>query len=93
MAYQMLAGHIPIQSGPHSAWPNKIELVFEFTRSGAYSYVQCLRDDVRDFINDHNANPRPFRWTIRPGMRVSMLSRLLGSFVRGSLDLWEHDRI
>jgi transposase len=51
-----------------SSWINQVERWFGFLadqkiRRGAHKSVQALETDIRDWINDWNANPRPFIWT------------------------------
>ena len=51
-----------------SSWLNQVERFFALIterkiRRGIYSSVAALRTDIKSFIEHHNADPRPFRWT------------------------------
>jgi transposase len=51
-----------------SSWLNQVERFFALItdkkiRRGIYRSVQALRADIIAFINHHNADPKPFRWT------------------------------
>jgi transposase len=51
-----------------SSWINQVERWFGFLaeqkiRRGAHKSVQALEADIRDWITDWNAHPRPFIWT------------------------------
>jgi transposase len=51
-----------------SSWINQVERWFGFLteqkiRRGAHKSVQALEADIRAWIADWNANPRPFIWT------------------------------
>ena len=65
-----LAGpHYHVHFTPTSAsWINQVERWFaELTRKrlqrGVYTSVRQLEADIRSFIERHNQNPRPFKWT------------------------------
>src|SRR5215831_2247293 len=51
-----------------SSWLNQIERFFALLtdktiRRGIYRSVAALRADITSFIDRHNADPKPFRWT------------------------------
>ena len=51
-----------------SSWLNQIERFFALLtdkkiRRGIYRSVNALRADIASFISNHNADPKPFRWT------------------------------
>jgi len=51
-----------------SSWLNQVERFFALLtdkkiRRGIYRSVGALRTDITSFIDRHNANPKPFRWT------------------------------
>jgi hypothetical protein len=51
-----------------SSWLNQVERFFALLtekkiRRGVYKSVADLRADIEAFIDRHNADPKPFRWT------------------------------
>jgi transposase len=51
-----------------SSWINQVERWFGYLtaqriRRGVHKSVQALEADIRDWIENWNQNPRPFRWT------------------------------
>ncbi len=51
-----------------SSWLNQVERFFALLtdkkiRRGVYRSVAALRADITSFIDRHNADPKPFRWT------------------------------
>jgi hypothetical protein len=51
-----------------SSWFNQVERFFALLtdkkiRRGTYRSVAALRVDITSFINQHNADTKPFRWT------------------------------
>lgn len=51
-----------------SSWLNQVERFFALLtdkkiRRGIYRSVAALRGDIASFIECHNADPKPFRWT------------------------------
>ena len=62
-------GQSPVQITPTSAsWINQIERWFaELTRKqlqrGVHASVKDLEADIITFIERHNENPKPFKWT------------------------------
>jgi DDE superfamily endonuclease len=61
--------HYHVHFTPTSAsWINQVERWFaELTRKrlqrGVHTSVRKLEADIRAFIDRHNQNPRPFKWT------------------------------
>src|SRR5947209_9535190 len=59
----------PIHLTPtSSSWLNQVERFFALIterkiRRGIYRSVAALRAEITSFIEHHNADPRPFRWT------------------------------
>ena len=51
-----------------ASWLNQVERFFALIterkiRRGIYRSVAALRADIRSFLEQHNADPRPFKWT------------------------------
>jgi transposase len=51
-----------------ASWINQAERFFALItekqiRRGVHRSTQHLERDIRTFIDDHNAHPKPFRWT------------------------------
>jgi transposase len=51
-----------------ASWINRVERFFALLteqqiRRGIHHSTQALEQDIRAFIQIHNQNPRPFRWT------------------------------
>lgn len=51
-----------------SSWLNQVERFFaEITekriRRGAFRSVSALKKAIRDYLDNHNENPKPFKWT------------------------------
>jgi transposase len=51
-----------------SSWLNQVERFFaEITekriRRGAFRSVGALEQAIKEYLDDHNRNPRPFVWT------------------------------
>jgi transposase len=51
-----------------ASWVNQVERFFAMMtekqiRRGVHRSTNQLEADIRTFIDAHNANPRPFRWT------------------------------
>ena len=61
--------HYHVHFTPTSAsWINQVERWFaELTRKqlrrGVHTSVRQLENDIQAFIEQHNKNPRPYRWT------------------------------
>lgn len=52
----------------HSSWLNQVERFFgmitlEVIRRGSFTGVPDLKKKILKYIESHNENPRPFRWT------------------------------
>lgn len=63
-----------------SSWLNQVERFFGLIterkiRRGIYRSVAALRADIRSFIEHHNADPRPFRWTKSAADILSSIER------------------
>lgn len=64
-----------------SSWLNQVERFFaEITekriRRGAFRNVRQLEQAIVDYLEHHNANPRPFAWTADADLILGKLSRL-----------------
>ena len=51
-----------------ASWLNQVERFFALIterkiRRGIYRSVAALRADIRSFLDHHNADPKPFKWT------------------------------
>jgi transposase len=51
-----------------SSWLNQVERFFALLtdkkiRRGVHRSVEDLKADIASFIDQHNADPKPFRWT------------------------------
>ena len=51
-----------------ASWLNQVERFFALIterkiRRGVYRSVAALRADIRSFLDHHNADPKPFKWT------------------------------
>ncbi|MGI4800572.1 MAG: transposase, partial [Janthinobacterium lividum] len=51
-----------------ASWINQVERFFALItdnqiRRGVHRSTQALETDIRAFIDAHNADPKPFRWT------------------------------
>ena len=51
-----------------ASWINQVERFFALItdkqiRRGVHRSTQALENDIRAFIDAHNADPKPFRWT------------------------------
>jgi len=51
-----------------SSWLNQVERIYALItekkiRRGVYRSVADLKADIQAFIEQHNAEPKPFRWT------------------------------
>ena len=52
----------------HASWLNQVERWFGLLtqrqlRRGAHTSVGALKRAINDFLDAHNAEPKPFRWT------------------------------
>lgn len=78
-----------------SSWLNQVERFFALIterkiRRGIYCSVAALRADITSFIEHHNAEPKPFRWT-KISRRHSQLNRTLLRLQLASEDLKCHE--
>ena len=65
-----------------SSWINQVERWFGFLtdqriRRGVHKSVQALEADIRDWITNWNANPRPFTWTKTAEQILDSLARYI----------------
>src|SRR5882724_4530346 len=65
-----------------SSWINQVERWFGFLtdqmiRRGTHKSVQALEADIRSWIENWNANPRPFAWTKTADEILDSLARYL----------------
>src|SRR6202047_3007911 len=63
-----------------SSWLNQVERFFALLtdkkiRRGIYGSVATLRTEITSFIEHHNADPRPFRWTKSADHILSSIER------------------
>ena len=77
-----------------SSWINQVERWFGFLtdqmiRRGVHKSVQALEADIRAWIENWNANPRPFAWTTTADEILDSLAKyLVTNFRRGILVRW-----
>jgi len=65
----------------HSSWLNQVERFFaELTRKRlqreSFLSVSQLRAAIRDYLNTHNTDPRPFKWTASADLILGKVSHL-----------------
>ncbi len=65
-----------------SSWLNQVERWFayitdELIRRGSHTSIQALEADIRDWVKDWNADPKPFIWTKTAEQILESLGRLL----------------
>ncbi len=63
------------------SWLNQVERFFaEITtkriRRGAFRSVPALERAIRDYLDHHNANPKPFAWTADADLILRRVSRV-----------------
>jgi transposase len=63
-----------------SSWLNQVERFFALItarkiRRGIYRSVAALRAEINSFIERHNADPKPFRWTTSANDILSSIER------------------
>ena len=73
-----------------SSWMNQVERWFGFLtdqriRRGVHKSVQALEADIRAWIENWNANPRPFAWTKTADEILDSLAKYIPNFRRGIL--------
>lgn len=64
----------------HASWLNQVERWFALLterqiKRGSHRSVQELEDAIRDFINVHNQQPKPFRWTKTADQILASIAR------------------
>jgi transposase len=64
-----------------ASWINAVEGFFSVLtrrriRRGVFTSVADLQDAIRNYIREHNRNPKPFVWTKPPNAILAKLSRL-----------------
>jgi hypothetical protein len=67
-----------------SSWLNQVERFFALLtdkkiRRGVYRSVAALRADITSFIDRHNADPKPFRWSKSADDILALPESLVGS--------------
>jgi transposase len=65
----------------HASWMNLVERFFaELTnkrlRRGVFRNVPSLRAAIRNYINAHNENPKPFQWTAPADLILGKVTKL-----------------
>ena len=65
----------------HSSWLNQVERWFGLLsqrqiKRGSHSSVRQLEEAIKEFINNHNANPKPFIWTKSADQILSKIEKL-----------------
>ena len=66
----------------YSSWINQVERSFGFVTTdllqrGDHRSVRALETDIRAWVKNWNANPRPFIWTKSAEEILESLARLL----------------
>jgi transposase len=64
-----------------ASWLNQVERFFaEITerriRRGAFTSVQALEQAIRQYLEQHNQDPKPFVWTADAGLILSRIERV-----------------
>jgi putative transposase len=65
----------------YSSWLNQVEIWFNIItqkaiRRGSFSSVKELRKKIDQFVENYNANCRPFSWTVTPDSILTKLKKL-----------------
>ncbi len=67
-----------------------VELTRKRLRRGVHTSVRQLEADIRSFIDRHNHNPRPFKWTkicrSNPGFSQTLLPQSAADIMQRTLD-------
>jgi len=68
----------------HSSWLNQVERWFALLtqrqiKRGSHRSVQELEEAIREFINVHNQQPKPFRWTKSADQILASIARFAAS--------------
>jgi hypothetical protein len=63
-----------------SSWLNLVERFFgeitrKIIRAGSFRSVGALVADISRFLDRHNLNPKPYRWTANPHRILEMLGK------------------
>ena len=62
-----------------ASWLNAVESFFELTKKrlkrGVFRSLQELKDAIHRFLDDTNANPKPFTWTKDPNKIIAAVKR------------------
>ena len=60
-------------------------------RSGSFRSVGALVADIFRFLDHHNLNPKPYRWTADPKRILEKLDRAWGGPAEGNIQsrLWD----
>ena len=79
-----------------SSWLNLVERFFgEITRkvirSGSFRSVGALVADIFRFLDHHNLNPKPYRWTANPHRVLDKIDQRLGSHARRNIQSYLRD--
>ena len=66
----------------YSSWINQVERFFAYVTSellqrSDHRCVQALERDIRDWVTEWNANPKPFIWTKTAEQILQSIHRLL----------------
>jgi hypothetical protein len=67
------------------------EITAKVIRPGSFRSVGALLADIFPFLDHHNLNPTPYRWTADPKRILEKLDRAWGGAPRGDIqsDLWD----
>ena len=65
-----------------SSWLNQVERFFgEITekriRRGVFRSVQALEVAIREYLEHHNANPKPFKWTADADLILNRIKKVI----------------
>ena len=65
-----------------SSWLNQVERFFgEITekriRRGVFRSVQALESAIREYLEHHNANPKPFKWTADADLILNRIKKVI----------------
>ena len=65
----------------HSSWLNQVERFFakitnEMIRRGSFRSVVELKSSILRYLDAHNADPKPFRWTATPEAILSKVENI-----------------
>lgn len=65
----------------HSSWLNQVERFFakitnDMIRRGNFRSVEQLKDAILTYLQNHNQDPRPFKWTATPEAILSKVENI-----------------